>query len=111
MVVKTINWSKSQYSSTLFSELELRRPLLFFDLETTGLDVVSSRVVQIALLQVLEDGSSREWETLVNPGVPIPPATTAIHGITDEDVKDAPRFEEIAEALLPYFFSERLQSY
>ncbi|MGP1363063.1 MAG: exonuclease domain-containing protein [Bacteroides sp.] len=111
MVVKTINWYKSQYSSTLFSELELRRPLLFFDLETTGLDVVSSRIVQIALLQVLEDGSSREWETLVNPGVPIPPATTAIHGITDEDVKDAPKFEEIAEALLPYFFNSDLAGY
>ena len=106
-----INWKPSTIPSAKFSVLELRRPLLFFDLETTGIDVVTSRIVQIALLQVFEDGSSREWDSLVNPTVPIPPATTAVHGITDEMVKDAPTFQELAPLLAPIFLESDLGGY
>lgn len=106
-----INWKPSTIPSAKFSVLELRRPLLFFDLETTGIDVVTSRIVQIALLQVFVDGSSREWDSLVNPTVPIPPATTAVHGITDEMVKDAPTFQELAPLLAPVFLESDLGGY
>ena len=107
----TIAWKPSTLSSASFSALELRRPLLFFDLETTGVDVVTSRIVQIALLQVFEDGSSREWESLVNPTVHIPAATTSIHGITDDMVKDAPTFAELAPLLAPLFQDSDLAGY
>lgn len=110
-VPQAIAWKSSTLPSATFAVLELRRPLLFFDLETTGIDVVTSRIVQIALLQVFEDGSSREWETLVNPTVPIPAATTAVHGITDEMVKDAPTFRELAPLLAPLFQDSDLAGY
>ena len=107
----TLAWRSSSLSSSLFAELELRRPLLFFDLETTGIDPVTSRVLQIAFLQVLEDGSSREWDSLVNPTVPIPPETTAIHGVTDAMVVDAPTFQELAPVLAPIFQDSDLAGY
>ena len=107
----TLDWRSSSLSSTLFADLELKRPLLFFDLETTGIDPITSRVVQIALLQVLEDGSSREWDSLINPGIPIPPETTAIHGITDKMVEDAPHFSEVTPLLAPVFQDSDLAGY
>ena len=76
--------------------LQLKRPLVFFDLETTGPDKETDRIVQFAALKMLPDGSDRRWETLINPGCPIPPAATAVHGITDEMVASAPSFAERA---------------
>lgn len=110
-VPSTLQWRSSSLSSALFSELELKRPLLFFDLETTGIDPVTSRIVQIALLQVLEDGSSREWDSLINPGIPIPPETTNIHGISDGMVAHAPSFSEIAPLLAAVFQDSDLAGY
>ena len=75
--------------------LHLERPLVVFDLETTGIDVDKDRIVQIAMIRVESDGARQEWETLVNPEQPIPPASTAIHGITDADVRDAPTFSQL----------------
>ncbi|QOW08929.1 3'-5' exonuclease [Kaistella flava (ex Peng et al. 2021)] len=80
--------------------LKLHKPLCIFDLETTGIQVAKDRIVEISILKVNPD-SSRESKTwLVNPGMPIPPETSAIHGITDERVKDAPTFKEIASKVM-----------
>ena len=59
------------------SKLQLKRPIVFFDLETTGLDVVKDRIVEIALLKVHPDGTEETLHTLVNPGMPIPKTCTA----------------------------------
>ena len=77
--------------------LELDRPLVVFDLETTGVDPESDRIVEISACR-LEPGGSRAWlDHRVNPGAPIPPEATAIHGISDQDVADAPSFEQLAD--------------
>ncbi|MBX7109923.1 MAG: 3'-5' exonuclease [Chitinophagales bacterium] len=78
-------------------ELVLSRPLAFVDLETTGVNFAKDRIVEIAVLKLMPDGNVHEKQTRVNPLMPIPAAVTAIHGITDEDVKDAPTFEQIAK--------------
>lgn len=75
--------------------LELTRPIVFFDLETTGLDIVRDRIVEIALLKVNPDGTEETLHTLVNPGMPISPESTAVHGITNEMVADKPEFGAI----------------
>ncbi len=77
-------------------QLELTKPILFFDLETTGLKIGVDRIVEISLIKVHPDGNIEKYTQRVNPGMPIPAASTAIHKITDEDVKDEPLFEEIA---------------
>ena len=79
-------------------ELQLTRPIAFIDLETTGTNVVKDRIVEIAAIKVMPDGNIHEKETRVNPQMPIPAAVTLIHKITDEDVKDAPTFSQIAKA-------------
>ncbi|MBK9730045.1 MAG: 3'-5' exonuclease [Chitinophagaceae bacterium] len=78
-------------------ELKLTRPLAFVDLETTGINFAKDRIVEIAVLKLMPDGNVHEKQTRVNPLIPIPAVVTAIHGITDEDVKDAPTFEQIAK--------------
>jgi len=77
-------------------KLKLERPLVFFDLETTGLDVKTTRIVEIALLKVYPDGRTESFLTLVNPEIPIPSEATQIHGINNFDVMDKPTFKEIA---------------
>jgi DNA polymerase III subunit epsilon len=81
-------------------ELNLTRPLAFFDLETTGIKVATDRIVEICIHRVNVDGSTKTKTFRINPEVPIPPEVTAIHGITDEDVKDAPKFREVAHELI-----------
>lgn len=83
-------------------KLKLNRPLIFFDLETTGVDAARDRIVEISLVKVFPNGDEEIKTRRINPGMPIPPESTAIHGITDEDVKDAPRFEQIAKSLAAY---------
>ena len=80
-------------------DLNLRRPLAFFDLETTGLNVASDRIVEIGIVIMQLDGSKTEHRYLVNPTVPIPIETSLIHGIYDKDVLDSPIFAELAEEL------------
>lgn len=83
-------------------KLNLKNPLVFLDLETTGINVVTDRIVEIAFLKIFPDGREEEKLQLINPGMPIPPQSTAIHGITDEDVKDAPLFKEEAKNLAKF---------
>jgi DNA polymerase-3 subunit epsilon len=82
--------------------LQLDRPLVVFDLETTGTDPLTDRIVEIAALRIEPDGRREERSRRVNPGRPIPPAATAVHGIRDEDVRDAPPFARIARGLLDW---------
>jgi len=79
--------------------LRLERPLVFFDLETTGVDPARDRIVEIALLRLEPDGSRVSRTRRINPERPIPAEATAIHGITDEDVRDEPPFRRIARGL------------
>lgn len=78
-------------------ELNLRNPLIFFDLETTGVNITKDRIVEISYIKVFPNGQEQEKTIRVNPGMPIPPEATAIHHITDEDVKDKPLFKDIAK--------------
>ena len=77
-------------------KLILKNPIVFLDLETTGINVVTDRIVEIALLKIFPDGHEEEKFQRINPGIPIPEQASAIHGIYDEDVKDAPHFKEVA---------------
>jgi DNA polymerase-3 subunit epsilon len=79
--------------------LNLKNPIIFFDLETTGINIASDRIVEISYLRVDLNGHETEKTLRVNPGMPIPEKATEIHGITDEDVRDAPGFNEIAKSL------------
>jgi DNA polymerase-3 subunit epsilon len=79
--------------------LQLKNPLVFFDLETTGVNIVSDRIVEISYLKVTVNGDEEGKTRLINPGIPIPPQATEIHGITDDDVKNAPTFKMVAKSL------------
>jgi DNA polymerase III subunit epsilon len=81
-------------------ELNLTRPLAFIDLETTGIKVATDRVVEVCIFRLNVDGTVKLKTIRLNPEMPIPPEVTAIHGITDEDVKDAPRFRDVAHELM-----------
>lgn len=80
-------------------QLKLKNPLVFFDLETTGINITKDRIVEISYLKVMPDGKEECKTRRVNPQIPIPEQATAIHGITDEDVKDCPTFKELAKSL------------
>jgi DNA polymerase III subunit epsilon len=79
--------------------LNLKNPLIFFDLETTGINIVSDRIVELSYLKIFPNGEEESRTFRINPTIPIPPKSTEIHGITDEDVKDAPTFQEVARNL------------
>ena len=79
--------------------LRLTKPLVFFDLETTGVSITKDRILEIYLIKLLPDEKEIHLHEFFNPGIPIPPEATAIHGITDEDVKDKPSFSEKAHEL------------
>jgi len=80
-------------------DLNLKRPIAFLDLETTGINVASDRIVEISVLKISPNGKEEWMSTRVNPGIPIPKKSTDIHGITDEDVVLSPSFKEIAKNL------------
>lgn len=77
-------------------ELNLSKPLCFFDLETTGIKVATDRIVEISILKVFPNGNKESLTLRVNPEMPIPAETTAIHGISDEMVANEPTFKELA---------------
>lgn len=84
-------------------KLNLKNPIIFFDLETTGINIAADRIVEIAYLKVDVNGNESSKTQRVNPEMPIPEHVTAIHGISNEDVKDAPTFNEIAKSVAREF--------
>jgi len=80
-------------------KLLLQRPVAFIDLETTGINLVSDRIVEVAIIKIFPDGTRQVKRKLVNPQMPIPENVIAIHGITDEMVKDAPVFKQVANEI------------
>lgn len=80
-------------------KLNLKRPLVFFDLETTGINITNDRIVELSYIKVMPDGSEIRKTVRVNPGMHIPESATAIHHITDDDVKDKPLFKQVAKQL------------
>ena len=80
-------------------KLNLTKPICFFDLETTGINISKDRVVEISILKVFPDGKEESKTWRVNPEMKIPAVVTAIHGISDEDVKDAPTFKELSKEI------------
>jgi DNA polymerase-3 subunit epsilon len=83
--------------------LKLKNPIIFFDLETTGTNVVSDRIVELSYLKVFPDGREESKTMRLNPTIAIDPKATSIHGISNEDVKDCPTFKEIAQTLVNTF--------
>lgn len=83
-------------------KLNLKNPIIFFDLETTGLDVSKDRIVEIALIKVLPNGEEQVKELRLNPTIPIPADSTAVHGIGDADVADCPTFKMVAKQLAQF---------
>jgi DNA polymerase-3 subunit epsilon len=83
--------------------LKLRNPLIFFDLETTGINISKDKIVEIAAVKILADGSRIEKVHRVNPEIPIPVEASLIHGIYDEDVKNEPNFKHLAKELAQFF--------
>lgn len=92
-------------------KLNLTNSLAVFDLETTGLDVTTDRIVEIAILKINVDGSSEELLQRINPGMPIPKETSEIHGIYDKDVANEPRFEDVAEKIAAFIGTSDLAGY
>jgi DNA polymerase-3 subunit epsilon len=91
--------------------LDLDRPLVVFDTETTGTNPRIDRIIEIACVKIRPDGSREEFVRRLNPGVPIPAASTAIHGIREADVASAPRFREIASSLAAFLDGADLGGY
>ena len=80
-------------------KLNLTKPICFFDLETTGINISKDRIVEISILKVFPDGKEESSTWLVNPEMKIPAVVTAIHGISDDDVKDAPTFKDLSKEI------------
>ncbi|MEW7292659.1 exonuclease domain-containing protein [Aquimarina sp. 2304DJ70-9] len=77
-------------------ELNLKKPICFFDLETTGVNISKDRIVEISILKIFPNGTQESKTWLVNPEMPIPPETTAVHGIDDAKVANEPTFKQLA---------------
>jgi len=92
-------------------KLNLERPLAVFDLETTGINITKDRIVEIAIIRIDPDGTETSYCKRVNPGLPIPPEITAIIGITNEDVKNEPRFEDLAAEIVEFIGNSDLAGY
>jgi DNA polymerase-3 subunit epsilon len=82
--------------------LQLRRPLAVLDLEATGLKPDMDRIVEIAIVRIEPDGKTTEYVKRINPQIPIPPDATAVHGIRNEDLKDAPVFKDVAQEVADF---------
>ncbi len=92
-------------------KLNLTRPIVFFDLETTGLNVGADKIVELSMIKVLPDGEEISRTELINPGRHIPEEVSAIHGIYDADVADKPTFEQLADDLLAFIGDADLAGY
>ena len=92
-------------------KLNLKRPIVFFDLETTGVNVSTDRIVEISIMKIHPDGKKEIKTRRINPGIPIPKESTEVHGISDEDVKDEPTFKALAKSLAQYIGNSDLAGF
>ena len=92
-------------------KLKLTRPIAFIDLETTGINITTDRIVELAIVKISPDGSKLVKRKLINPLMPIPESSSAIHGITDEMVKDAPSFKQISNEVKQFIEGADLGGY
>ncbi len=83
-------------------KLKLERPIVFFDLEATGINVRRDRIVEICVIKLMPDGERITRTRLINPEIPIPQAAIDIHGITNDDVRDAPPFRQVAQSFFDF---------
>lgn len=93
------------------AQLALKRPIIFFDLETTGVNHAKDRIVEMAFVKLKPDGTRDSYVRKINPEMPIPAESSAIHGIFDEHVKDAPTFKQIARELYDWMKGADLGGY
>ena len=91
--------------------IQLSRPIVFIDLETTGIDICKDRIIEIAIIKIYPDKTREVVHKRVNPGMPIPKSSSDIHGILDEHVKDAPSFKQIANDLKKFIDNSDLSGY
>ncbi len=98
-------------AARLASGLQLQQALTFVDLETTGLDVLTDRIVEVAMVRIEPAGSARSFTTLINPEVSIPAAAAEVHGITNDDVVDAPTFVDVADTMWTWLAGSDIGGY
>ncbi|MGI9569646.1 MAG: 3'-5' exonuclease [Desulfobulbia bacterium] len=91
--------------------IPLKKPIIFFDLETTGLDIGKDKIVQIAAIKFYPDGNNETKNIILNPEIPIPKEASDVHGLTDEIVKDKPAFKQYAKSMLEWFSGCDLAGY
>jgi len=91
--------------------LQLKRPLVFIDLETTGTNLSTDRIVEIAIIKVFPDGTKTVKQKMLNPQMPIPKSSSEIHGITDDKVKGAPTFKQVANELKQFIDDSDFSGY
>ena len=91
--------------------LQLSKPLAFIDLETTGINLGTDRIIEIAIVKVTSDGKQAVKRKLINPEMPIPATVTEIHGITDEMVKSAPTFKQVSNEIKQFIENCDLAGY
>ncbi|MFN5136153.1 MAG: exonuclease domain-containing protein [Chitinophagaceae bacterium] len=94
-----LDFSNNTQQNPSSMNLELNKPLAIFDLETTGINIGSDRIIEIAIIKIVPDGTKQVKRKLLNPEMPIPPGATEVHGITNEMVKDAPTFKQAANEI------------
>ncbi|MGF1926026.1 MAG: exonuclease domain-containing protein, partial [Bacteroidia bacterium] len=92
-------------------KLNLKRPLAFFDLEATGINVGADRIVEIAILKAMPDGTEEIKTMRINPEMPIPLASSLIHGIYDEDIVSEPTFKQVAKDIATFIGDADLAGY
>ena len=91
--------------------LQLKRPLAFIDLETTGVNLACDRIIEIAIVKILPDGTKQVKHKILNPQIPIPKGSSDVHGFTDEMVKNSPTFKEVANELKQFIDNADLSGY
>lgn len=92
-------------------ELKLQKPIVFFDLETTGVNAIHDRIVEISYIKVFPDGNEESKSLRINPERHIPEQSSAIHGIYDEDVKDCPTFKQVARDIAAIFVNSDIAGF
>ena len=109
---RTLLFTPLYLVNQFMQELQLTRDLVFLDLETTGLNVIRDRIVQLAMVKLPKNGSEpQEWSSLINPGIPISAESMAIHGITPADLRNKPTFQQVAQKVWDFIGDADLGGY